>query len=60
VDWTRSGGTGGGLHKDSTRIPGGVINTLFLHSQIAGWGPDHPKMAHKRFRNIFVITAFNA
>ena len=32
----------------------------FLHSRIAGRGPNDPKLAQKRFRNISVITAFNA
>jgi hypothetical protein len=32
----------------------------FLRSQIAGRGPNDPKLAQKRFRNISVITAFNA
>ena len=32
----------------------------FLHSRIAGRGPNDPKLAQKRFRNVSVITARNA
>ena len=32
----------------------------FLHIQIAGRGPNDPKLAQKRFRNVSVITAHNA
>jgi hypothetical protein len=32
---------------------------VFLRSRIAGRGPNDPKLAQKRFRNVSVITAFN-
>jgi hypothetical protein len=32
----------------------------FLCSRIAGRGPNDPKLAQKRFRNVSIITAFNA
>jgi hypothetical protein len=32
----------------------------FLHSRIAGKGPRDPKLAQKAFRNVSIITAFNA
>jgi hypothetical protein len=35
-----------------------VIN--FLHSRIAGNHPRQPKLADERFRNVSIITAFNA
>jgi len=31
----------------------------FLKSRIAGKGPNKPKLAQKRFRNVSIITAFN-
>jgi len=41
VDWTRTPWTRGGLHRDSTRISGGVINTASftgsLKSNRMGW-----------------------
>src|ERR1700692_2748261 len=32
----------------------------FLHTRIAGKGPNDPKLAQKRFRNVSIITARNA
>src|SRR6266481_4508820 len=32
----------------------------FLRSRIAGKGPDDPKLSQKAFRNVSIITAFNA
>jgi hypothetical protein len=32
----------------------------FLCTRIAGKGPDDPKLAQKAFRNVSIITAFNA
>ena len=32
----------------------------FLQSRIAGKGPKYPKLAQKAFRNVSIITAFNA
>jgi len=32
----------------------------FLSSRIAGKGPDDPKLSQKAFRNVSIITAFNA
>jgi hypothetical protein len=32
----------------------------FLHTRISGLGPDKPKLAQKWFRNVSIITAWNA
>lgn len=33
---------------------------VFLRSRIAGKGPNDPKLAQRRFRNVSIITAYNA